>query len=167
LSTPDPNVLWHNGNGQLYKVSNSHYLSINMPNGHIPLPHHAQVIGPWETSSTRLAHSLADYLNSCQAINNCKLEKGPETKQVVSRIDGHLHFLSIQLENQIRQSRQILSRTRNLLAGTFYSVPHEVLAEIFTLVVYDRGNSHPKTIEDDSGEMSDCHMQSSGHLFRL
>ncbi|KAG8725820.1 hypothetical protein FRC11_001415, partial [Ceratobasidium sp. 423] len=36
-----------------------------------------------------------------------------------------------------------------MLSATFYSVPNEILAKIFTLVVYDRGNSYIRSIEDD------------------
>ncbi|KAJ1302973.1 hypothetical protein OPQ81_003264 [Rhizoctonia solani] len=103
----------------------------------------------WEAAGTHLAGSSAAYLNSCLSLSSGKVETGLDAKDLVSRIDCAFESLFIELEQQIAQSRWTLARARNKLAGTFYSIPEEILAEIFTLVVYDRSGCEIEFMEDD------------------
>ncbi|CAE6503681.1 unnamed protein product, partial [Rhizoctonia solani] len=103
----------------------------------------------WEAAGTNLARSLAAYVDSCRNLSVEKVEKTLGTRNLVSKLDHMLGSLHVELEQQITQSRCTLARLRNKLAGTFYSIPEEILAEIFTLVVYDRAGCEIRFMEDD------------------
>ncbi|CAE6494365.1 unnamed protein product [Rhizoctonia solani] len=108
-------------------------------------------VDQWEAAGTNLAGALATYLDCCLSLTNESVKTALDTKYLVSRIDYKLESLHVELEQRISQSRWTLARMRNKLAGTVYSIPEEILAEIFTLVVYNRSDHEIQFVEDDIG----------------
>ncbi|KAH7339151.1 hypothetical protein B0J17DRAFT_659986 [Rhizoctonia solani] len=115
-----------------------------------PTQSHHSWLRQWEAAGANLAVSLATYLDSCLSLDTGKLDTALDSRLLVSKIDHTLESLHVELEQRIAQSRWTLARLRNKLAGTFYSIPQEILAEIFTLVVYDRSGCEIRFMEDDS-----------------
>ncbi|CAE6474345.1 unnamed protein product [Rhizoctonia solani] len=91
----------------------------------------------WEDARSSLANSLKTYLNSCISLDlDPDLGYGhSNTKDLASRIDstlGSLHEMSL----QFAQSIATISRIRNKFASPIWSLPKEIISEIFLNIVY-------------------------------
>ncbi|CAE6444404.1 unnamed protein product [Rhizoctonia solani] len=105
----------------------------------------------WEKAGTLLANALGLYVDHCASLGKSSLKEGIPPKELASRIDSTLDSLHTLLDQQIAQARSILSKTRNEILSPATRLPEEVLAEIFTYVVFsDRTleSSTVATIED-------------------
>ncbi|KAF8729280.1 hypothetical protein RHS02_07855, partial [Rhizoctonia solani] len=102
----------------------------------------------WEAAGTHLEQALIAYHDHCHALSARRFESESDVYDIVSQIDHSLESFYTSLEKQIAQSRRTLALIRNELVGQFYTLPDEILVEIFTLVVYDQSDSHVPFIED-------------------
>ncbi|KAJ1299940.1 hypothetical protein OPQ81_002608 [Rhizoctonia solani] len=62
-----------------------------------------------------------------------------DAKYVASRIDLSLGAFHTKLSEELAQSRVALARVRNKISSQIYSLPNEVLGEVFKQVVYTPG----------------------------
>ncbi|KDN36383.1 hypothetical protein RSAG8_10891, partial [Rhizoctonia solani AG-8 WAC10335] len=85
----------------------------------------------WETAGELLADTLSSYLKSCLFLESASLDNGVDSRNLASSIDSSLNSLHTRLSRELAQSRVALARTRNKIAAPFYSLPNEILAEIF------------------------------------
>ncbi|CAE6464665.1 unnamed protein product [Rhizoctonia solani] len=99
-------------------------------------PYSSSAVLKWEIAGELLADTLSSYLKSCLFLESSSLDNGVNSKNLVSSIDSSLNSLHTRLSHELAQSRVALARTRNKIAAPSYSLPNEILAEIFMNVVY-------------------------------
>ncbi|EUC60734.1 hypothetical protein RSOL_362250 [Rhizoctonia solani AG-3 Rhs1AP] len=100
----------------------------------------------WEDAGESLATSLSTYLQSCAFLESFSSTQNVYEKNMAARIDNSLKNHS-KLFNDLTQSRVIIARMRNKISSRPYSLPTEILAEIFINVVYVPGpkeRRHPE-----------------------
>ncbi|CAE6481637.1 unnamed protein product [Rhizoctonia solani] len=92
----------------------------------------------WEAAGELLADTLSGYLKSCLSLESYPLDNLNSTncKNLALRIDLSLDSLHARLSRELAQSRVALAKTRNKIVSSCYSLPNEILAEIFLNVVY-------------------------------
>ncbi|CAE6478797.1 unnamed protein product [Rhizoctonia solani] len=95
----------------------------------------------WEDTRDSLASALVNYLDSCTFLESALDFDYNNIKALASRIDSTLTSLQRDMTRQLAQSSSILARTRNKVAPV-WSLPGEVLAEIFLNVVYRPENEN-------------------------
>ncbi|KAG8753488.1 hypothetical protein FRC11_007396, partial [Ceratobasidium sp. 423] len=101
------------------------------------------MIRQWEEAGVSLANALQNYLRLCISLNaGVHLSRADKRIQraLGSRLDSALNpgGLHAVLTQQLAQSCSVLTRTRNrILASPIYSLPGEILSEIFLNVIYD------------------------------
>ncbi|KAG8729841.1 hypothetical protein FRC11_007900, partial [Ceratobasidium sp. 423] len=102
------------------------------------------VIKEWEEAGASLARSLGKYLDFCLSLGQRSLQKGAHRQKLAIHIDLALESLHVVLDQQLVQSRLTLAQTRNTIMSPIYSLPEEVLSEIFMHVIYSpmHGLSH-------------------------
>ncbi|KAG8733139.1 hypothetical protein FRC11_008492 [Ceratobasidium sp. 423] len=107
----------------------------------------------WEDAHSSFFRALASYIDTCMNLKNSSLaELATNAEDLVPRIERHTSLSSF-LAHQIFQTCSILSAARNQLASPIYALPEEVLAVIFSQVVYesiDGGDDRaPRSMEHD------------------
>ncbi|CAE6486363.1 unnamed protein product [Rhizoctonia solani] len=90
----------------------------------------------WEAAGKKLATALSAYLQSCVFLDTFCAAPSQDAKTVASRVDIALNALHPNLFEELSQSQVSLARMRNRVSSPFYSLPGDVLAEIFKDAVY-------------------------------
>ncbi|CAE6523185.1 unnamed protein product [Rhizoctonia solani] len=91
----------------------------------------------WEMGGANLTTALSAYLESCAFLSTYSLSQDART--VASRMDISLDTLHSKFSEELSRSRLLLARMRNKILAPSFSLPREILAEIFKDVVYIPG----------------------------
>ncbi|KAH7337253.1 hypothetical protein B0J17DRAFT_666905 [Rhizoctonia solani] len=100
------------------------------------------VIKRWEDARDLLASTLTSYLDSCISLEVALGYSQTGAKDIASRIDLTLDSLQRDMSRQFVQSTLILAQTRNKLVSSIWSLPEELLSDIFFKVVYTAENKN-------------------------
>ncbi|CAE7231051.1 unnamed protein product [Rhizoctonia solani] len=90
----------------------------------------------WEEAGASLAVSLRKYLDLSVSFGTTSLKEGVPPKAIAAQIDAVLESLHTKISGQIYQAQSTLTRTRNHLLSPIYRLPDEVLAEVFSNVIF-------------------------------
>ncbi|KAG8756835.1 hypothetical protein FRC11_004974, partial [Ceratobasidium sp. 423] len=93
----------------------------------------------WENARDSLSIALRGYLDSCISLENGFEYGYNSAKDLASRIDSTLESLQHEMSLQLIQSTATLARIRNRAASPIWSLPEEILSQIFLNVVYSPG----------------------------
>ncbi|CAE6507598.1 unnamed protein product [Rhizoctonia solani] len=99
----------------------------------------------WESISAQFENVLTAYLDACILVDSCAVERPVNLLKVLPRLELGIDSLGNRLMQQLIVSRLHLTRARNKLATTVHHLPEEILANIFSNVIYDSAvnKSHP------------------------
>ncbi|CAE6447343.1 hypothetical protein ACGC1H_002403 [Rhizoctonia solani] len=101
-------------------------------------------IREWELAGLSLSNALDKYLVLCEHLGTNALRENTHPQQLATRIESSLESFHTALGRQLSLVHSALARTRNQLASLIYSLPREILTEVFMNVVYfplDRGKN--------------------------
>ncbi|CAE6508023.1 unnamed protein product [Rhizoctonia solani] len=89
----------------------------------------------WETAGVNLATALSAYLESCVSLNTSG-SLGQCARTIASRVDIFLDVFHSKFFQELSRSRVLLVQMRNNILAPSFSLPAEILAEIFEDAVY-------------------------------
>ncbi|CAE7234064.1 unnamed protein product [Rhizoctonia solani] len=103
----------------------------------------SSAIVQWQDTGNKLSDALSAYLKSCTSLETLSGGQNAQKSKMATLIDISLKTLHIKLSDELSQSQIILARIHNKMSSQLYSLPNEILLEIFLYVVYTPGPDEP------------------------
>ncbi|CEL61153.1 hypothetical protein RSOLAG1IB_09795 [Rhizoctonia solani AG-1 IB] len=96
----------------------------------------SRAISQWREAAVSLETALNKYLELSISLNESVSPKDTPPKELVTEIDSALEWIQGTIVQKAFRVRATLAQMRNRALSPAYCLPHEVLSEIFTSVVF-------------------------------
>ncbi|CAE6388787.1 unnamed protein product [Rhizoctonia solani] len=110
------------------------------------------IIQQWTEASTLLATAISRFCDLSTLLETQCTFRNEGSSDMIDRLDLSLNYLQSSVDRRLTQARVSLAKTRNRLTRNVFTIPQEVLCEIFQHAIYspNRGNEPSTNVMDMS-----------------